>query len=92
MKTRILSSLTVLLLALSGAPLYALRPGDPAEELAVKWIRGVPLAVLPPAKEELKTDELKAVVFLLTRSANAPETLTLLNRLRRTYAGSVRFR
>ncbi len=91
MKTRILSSLTVLLLALSGAPLYALRPGDPAEELAVKWIRGVPLAVLPPAKEELKTDELKAVVFLLTRSANAAETLTLLNRLRRTYAGSVRF-
>ena len=53
--------------------------------------RGVPLAVLPPAKKELKTDELKAVVFLLTRSANAAETLTLLNRLRRTYAGSVRF-
>ena len=91
MKTRILSSLTVLLLALSGAPLYALRPGDPAEELAVKWIRGVPLAVLPPAKEELKTGELKAVVFLLTRSANAPETLNLLNQLRRTYSGSVRF-
>lgn len=91
MKTRIFSSLTVLLLALSGAPLYALRPGDPAEELAVKWIRGVPLAVLPPAKEELKTGELKAVVFLLTRSANAPETLNLLNQLRRTYSGSVRF-
>ena len=88
---RSLPTLLSLLFTLSASPLYALRPGDPAEELAVKWIRGVPLAVLPPAKEELKTDELKAVVFLLTRSANAPETLTLLNRLRRTYAGSVRF-
>ncbi len=91
MKTRLLSLPTVLLLALSGAPLYALRPGDPAEELAVKWIRGVPLAVLPPAKEEQKTGELKAVVFLLTRATNTPETLNLLNQLRRTYAGSVRF-
>ena len=91
MKTRILSSLTVLLLALSGAPLYALRPGDPAEELAVKWIRGVPLAVLPPAKEELKTGELKAVVFLLTRAQNTDDTLTLLNFLRRTFANRVRF-
>lgn len=88
---RSLPTLLSLLFTLSASPLYALRPGDPAEELAVKWIRGVPLAVLPPAKEELKTDELKAVVFLLTRSANAPETLTLLNRLWRTYAGSVRF-
>ena len=89
---RSLPTLLSLLFTLSASPLYALRPGDPAEELAVKWIRGVPLAVLPPAKEELKTDELKAVVFLLTplgeRAGNA---LTLLNRLRRTYAGSVRF-
>lgn len=91
MKRIFSASLLHLLLIPLAVPLYALRPGDPAEELNVKWIRGVPLAVLPPAKEELKTGELKAVVFLLTRSANAAETLTLLNRLRRTYAGSVRF-
>lgn len=91
MKRLFSATLFSLLLVPLTAPLYALRPGDPAEELNVKWIRGVPLAVLPPAKKELKTDELKAVVFLLTRSANAAETLTLLNRLRRTYAGSVRF-
>lgn len=91
MKRILSASLLSLLLIPLAVPLYALRPGDPAEELNVKWIRGVPLAVLPPAKKELKTGELKAVVFLLTRSANAAETLTLLDRLRRSCAGSVRF-
>ncbi len=75
----------------AGLGAFALRPGDPVEELKVKWIQGGPLAVLPPKNPDPKAPEYKAVVFLLTRSANRDETLNLLNYLRRTHAGAVRF-
>ena len=71
---------------------FALRPGDPVEELVdVKWIQGVPFAMLPPAKPAPGDPEYKAVIFLLTRAQNTDDTLTLLNYLRRTFANRARF-
>ena len=71
-------------------PVWALRPGDPAEELNVKWLQGTPVTVLPPATPQPGTPEYKVVVFLLTRAANRVETLVLLDRLRRDYADLAR--
>jgi len=74
------------------ANLFALRPGDAAEELTgVKWMQGVPFAMLPPAKPQEGAPQYRAAVFLLTRGQTADDTLTLLNYLRRTFANKVRF-
>lgn len=74
------------------ANLFALRPGDAAEELTgVKWMRGVPFAMLPPAKPQEGAPRYRAVVFLLTRAQTTDDTLSLLNYLRRTFANRVRF-
>lgn len=74
------------------ANLFALRPGDAAEELTgVKWMQGVPFAMLPPAKPQEGAPRYRAVVFLLTRAQTADDTLSLLNYLRRTFANRVRF-
>lgn len=71
---------------------FALRPGDPVEELiGVNWVQGAPLAMLPPENPVPGEPEFKAVVFLLTRARNTDDTLTLLNYLRRTFANKVRF-
>ena len=71
---------------------FALRPGDPVEELiGVNWVQGAPLAMLPPENPVPGEPEFKAVVFLLTRAQNTDDTLTLLNYLRRTFANKVRF-
>ncbi|MBS1370287.1 MAG: hypothetical protein HPZ91_10070 [Lentisphaeria bacterium] len=76
---------------LAAANAFALRPGDPVEELTgVKWVQGLPLAMLPPAKPSASDPKFKAVVFLLTRARNTDDTLTLLNYLRRTFANEVR--
>ena len=37
-------------------PAYALRSGDPVQELNVKWVQGTPLALLPPAKPQPNPD------------------------------------
>ena len=76
--------------AAAALPAYALRSGDPVQELNVKWVQGTPLALLPPAKPQPNEPRLKAAVFFLTRAANRDETLTLLNNLRRSYAGPLR--
>lgn len=76
---------------LTGFSAFALRPGDPAEELMVKWIQGGPVAVLPSKNPDPEAPEYKAVVFLLTRAANRDETLNLLGYLNRIHAGKVRF-
>ena len=76
---------------LAGFSAFALRPGDPAEELMVKWIQGGPVAVLPSKNPDPEAPEYKAVVFLLTRAANRDETLNLLGYLNRIHAGKVRF-
>ena len=74
------------------ANLFALRPGDAAEELTgVKWMQGIPFAMLPPAKPQEGAPRYRAVVFLLTRGQTADDTLSLLNYLRRTFANKVRF-
>lgn len=72
--------------------LFALRPGDAAEELVgVRWVAGAPFTLRPPEKSQESDPEYRAVVFLLTRAQTAGDTLTLLNYLRRTFAGKVRF-
>ena len=76
--------------AAAALPAYALRSGDPVQELNVKWVQGTPLALLPPAKPQPNEPRLKAAVFFLTRAANRDETLTMLNNLRRSYAGPLR--
>ena len=77
---------------LAAAETFALRPGDPVEELiGVNWVQGAPLAMLPPENPAPGDPEFKAVVFLLTRAQNTDDTLTLLNYLRRTFANKVRF-
>ena len=77
---------------LAAAETFALRPGDPVEELiGVNWVQGAPLAMLPPENPAPGDPEFKAVVFLLTRAQNTDGTLTLLNYLRRTFANKVRF-
>ncbi|MDR0933239.1 MAG: hypothetical protein LBM70_09510 [Victivallales bacterium] len=69
---------------------FALRPGDPVEELTkIKWVQGVPLQMLPPVRFSNREPQIKAVVFLLTRAWNTDDTLTLLNYLRRTFANQV---
>jgi len=85
---------TILCAAVLGlaASLFALRPGDAAEELTgVKWMHGIPFAMLPPAKPQEGAPRYRAVVFLLTRGQTADDTLSLLNYLRRTFANKVRF-
>ncbi len=77
---------------LLAANLFALRPGDAAKELVgVRWVSGVPFTLLPAEKEAEKEPEYRAVVFLLTRAQTADDALTLLNYLRRNFAGSARF-
>lgn len=73
------------------ANLFALRPGDPVVELTdVNWVQAGPFAMLPPAKPQENEPPYRATVFLLTRAQTADDTLTLLNYLRRTFAGKVR--
>ncbi|WP_294477163.1 hypothetical protein [uncultured Victivallis sp.] len=77
---------------LAAVEAFALRPGDPVEELiGVNWVQGAPLAMLPPENPSPDDPEFKVVVFLLTRAQNTDDTLTLLNFLRRTFANRVRF-
>ena len=60
--------------------LWALRPGDVAEELStVTWLQGDPLS---PKDGKM----MKAVVFLRTRSNDAAETLQMLQALNARYS------
>jgi hypothetical protein len=63
--------------AVGMSSLWALRPGDVAEELStVTWLQGGPVS----AKDE-SGKMMKAVVFLRTRSGDAAETLQMLQAL-----------
>ena len=53
---------------LAAVEAFALRPGDPVEELiGVNWVQGAPLAMLPPENPSPGDPEFKVVVFLLTK-------------------------
>lgn len=74
----------------------ALRPGDDALELNVKWLQGIPRPLLETSDSDddentsgTAVPELKAIVFLLTRAANRTETVRLLSELRKSYAGKL---
>ena len=66
-------------------PLFALRSGDRSLPLTgIKWLVGRPLTLTFPAPEAGQRVH-RAVVFLLTHSSNAPETLQILNGLSERY-------
>ncbi len=69
-------------------PVYALRPGNPAQELNLKWVQGTGISGLPASGA--KTKILNVVVFLQTRASNCDESLNLLNNLHENYLKGVR--
>ena len=71
------------LAALCAAPLFALRPGDPAAPLdGVRMIRGNNLN-LAPANDKFTPAPLRAVVVLLCRAVDSPGTVAMLNDIQR---------
>ncbi len=80
MKKQVMSLLLGSVVGVSS--LWALRPGDIAEELsAVTWLQGGPVST-----KDANGKMMKAVVFLRTRSDNAAETLQMLQALNARYA------
>ena len=70
--------------------LSALRCGDDVVELSgVKWLRGTPQTLTLKHNKEGRR-EYRIVVFMLTNTANAPQTLRILNQLAQRYANMVR--
>ena len=69
--------LTAALVAAAAFPASALRPGDRAAMLDVRWIQGEAPPLLP-IREDPRSQGAKAVVFLMTRAANRAETVQLL--------------
>ena len=88
MKKLYLAILVVAMLAIAAEPAYALRSGDPVQELKdIKWVQGGAFSLLAsPKTSNTQAPKLKAAVFLLTRAANTDETLTMLNGLQQTFS------
>ena len=77
--------LLVLVLVCSSSRLFALRPGDRAQELVgVKMLRGENIDLTPAAKNR-NPPPLRAVVFLLCRAVNSETTVAMLDDLQRAY-------
>ncbi len=82
---RCLILITALLFAANTLP--ALRPGDEAMELNVRFLQGAGRPLKHDGNERFP--ELKAVVFLMTRAANGAETVRLLAGLQRSCGNEV---
>jgi len=72
--------------------LWALRPGDRAEELKVRWLKGKEIDLFPKIKTtEKNNDKLVVVTFILTRAVNTAEAVKVLSLLQSEYQNKVRF-
>ncbi len=72
--------------------LWALRPGDRAEELKVRWLKGKEIVLFPKVKTTQKNDDkLVVITFILTRAVNTPEAVKVLSLLQDEYQNKVRF-
>lgn len=70
------------LFALPLFPLFALRSGDRMQRLAdIRWLRGS--APAPAVRDDSGREKYRILTFLLTHTANSPDTLMLLDGLSR---------